>query len=160
MNFINSRQLLLFLIFTIMIIVIIELSLTPNRKLNLNYLFKELESFQHKIYQFYGPVVHTDKLRARGLMYRKKKLGPNKGMLFYYPYDSIKSVWMKNTYIPLDVLFLDSTMKVVSLGKSLKPLSLKSVSSKIPCRHFLELDANTISRLKINVGDQIHFNHQ
>ena len=117
--------------------------------------YLNIESFQNNIHHITGKVLRTDSTRAKGLMYRRSNLGPNRGILFHYSKDSIKSVWMKNTYIPLDILFLDSKMKVLDLYKSMIPHSLKTISSNKLCRHFIEIDEGEIERLSIKIGDII-----
>ena len=121
---------------------------------------EQIEYFKNKSHTFNIILVDDDLSRKKGLMFRKKKLGGNNGMLFHFNKKpkSIKSVWMKNTFIPLDILFLDSNMVVVDLYKNMIPLSEKSIYSKVKCNHFLEIDSGEVGRLKVEVGDKILFN--
>ena len=120
----------------------------------------DIEHFKNKFHTFNIILVDDNLSRQKGLMFRKNKLGKNNGMLFYYNNKpkSVKSVWMKNTFIPLDILFLDSNMIVVDLYQNMIPFSEKSVYSKVKCNHFLEIDSGEVGRLKIEVGDKILFN--
>ena len=91
----------------------------------------------------YGKVGRTISEKKRGLMYRKNKLKYNEGMLFKYTYKN-NSMWMKNTYIPLDVIFLDSEMNIVGYVKDTVPLSLKSISIDKKSNNVLEMNSGSI----------------
>jgi len=108
------------------------------------------------IHTFYGKIAKDSEELRIGLMYRKNKLGNEMGMLF--PMENrINSMWMKNTYIPLDILFLDSKKRVVGFVEDAKPLSEKSISIDKKSSFVLELDGNTISDKNITIGDIIIF---
>ena len=110
-----------------------------------------------KIHEYNGIMVNNDSKRIKGLMFRRKKLSDNEGMLFEFTNKSIKSVWMKNTFIPLDLLFLNQSNVIVDLHSYLKPHSLKSVGSKVPCSKFLEIDKDQIRKKNIKIGDKVVF---
>jgi uncharacterized protein len=93
--------------------------------------------------------------RKHGLMYIKKKLKPNQGMLFDYKKNLYPSLWMKNTYIGLDAIFLDTNSKVIDLIENMKPLSKKSHKSNKLTRYILEVNKNTIRNKNIKLGDYI-----
>ena len=90
-------------------------------------------------------------------MYRKHTLNEKEGMLFVMHQNYDNSVWMKNTYISLDVIFLDNSMNVVGYKTNTKPLSTKTISINDPSSYILEMNANTVKRLDIQIGDTIHF---
>ena len=96
--------------------------------------------------------------KEQGLMFIKKKLKDNHGMLFIYDNNSTPSLWMKNTYIPLDAIFMDNNGQVTDLIENLKPKSTKSRKTEIPCKYVLEVNANTINNLDIKRGDYIGTN--
>ena len=77
------------------------------------------------------------------------------GMLFDYGKHSIISMWMKNTFIPLDIIFLDNDYKVIHYHKNATPHSLKGLSSKTKAYYAIELNAGSIDDLNISVGDNI-----
>jgi len=126
----------------------------------------------HKIYQvsikyyesykntfiFDAKIVDDNNTRKKGLMYRKKPLKENQGMLFDFEEPQTISLWMKNTFIPLDAIYFNEDGKVKDLKHSLKPKSKKSVISKELCKYVLEVNANTIKNKKINIGDYIKIN--
>ena len=90
---------------------------------------------------------------ARGLMFRKT-LDPWKGMLFDFGSPILARIWMKNTEIPLDILFIraDGTIESIGFGE---PFSLRIVRSGIPVRAVLEILYGTAEKLGIRPGDRI-----
>lgn len=94
------------------------------------------------------------KQQAQGLMFRRE-LAESAGMLFVYPSERFISMWMKNTLIPLDMLFVDSAGYIVGIAERTVPLSLSSISSGQPALGVLEVNAGTVRRLGIQPGDRI-----
>jgi len=90
--------------------------------------------------------------QARGLMH-VRSLAPTSGMLFVYSGEARRSMWMKNTYIPLDMLFIRDDGRVSSIVRDTEPLSLQSIASTEPVQYVLELYAGTTERLGIEPGD-------
>ena len=119
-----------------------------------NVLKKYKESFKNT-FNFEAKVVSSHKLRNKGLMNRKNKLKTNQGMLFEFDEPQAISLWMKNTYIPLDAIYFNEDGKILELNQNLKPHSTKSIISKNPCKYVLEVNRNTIKNKKINIGDYI-----
>ena len=91
--------------------------------------------------------------RERGLMYRKE-LEADGGMLFSFKYPRRMSFWGMNTYIPLDIAFVNENKEIVAI-KEIVPLSTKAVSCDIPCTHAVEANFNYFSQNGIAVGDKI-----
>lgn len=89
--------------------------------------------------------------RAQGLMFRQR-LGADEGMLFLYPSDRIATMWMKNTMIPLDMLFIAADGRVVRIAERTVPQSTETISSEKPVRAVLELNGGTAARLGIGTG--------
>ena len=92
--------------------------------------------------------------QRRGLMF-VRKLDPWSGMLFVYPSEDIRSMWMKNTYIALDMVFARHDGTVSSVVRNTVPRSLESISSSEPVSFVLELNAGTTERLSIDAGSQL-----
>ena len=92
----------------------------------------------------------------RGLMY-VKNLPQNTGMLFIYPDSKIRAMWMKNTFISLDMIFIDENGIVSSIEKNTEPQSLKTIRSEKPIKYVLELAKGTTDRIKLIEGDQIYW---
>ena len=114
-------------------------------------------SIYNKNITFNVEVAKTIEKRRTGLMYRKKLLN-NEGMLFVFPREKIIQLWMKNTYIPLDVIFISENKVIVDIKKNMKKLSETIVKSKVKSRYALEFNAGLINKLNIEIGDKILFN--
>ncbi len=99
-------------------------------------------------------VAKTDEARQEGLMFRNS-LGENEGMLFVFDDEKPRSFWMKNTYIPLDIIFLDKEMKIVSIVENMEPCkeaNCPTYSSEVPATYALEVNAGFVKENNINEG--------
>jgi uncharacterized membrane protein (UPF0127 family) len=96
----------------------------------------------------------TDKQRRRGLMF-VRNMPEQTGMLFIYDGEDIHSMWMKNTYIPLDIVFALDDGRVSSVISDAVPLSLKTLASREPVRYVLELNAGAARRFSIGRDSRI-----
>ena len=114
-------------------------------------------SIYNKNITFNVEVAKTIEERRIGLMYRKKLLN-NEGMLFIFPREKIIQLWMKNTYIPLDVIFISENKIIVDIKKNMEKLSETIVKSKVKSRYALEFNAGLINKLDIEIGDKVLFN--
>ena len=114
-------------------------------------------SIYNKNITFNVEVAKTIEERRTGLMYRKKLLN-NEGMLFIFPREKIIQLWMKNTYIPLDVIFISENKVIVDIKKNMEKLSETIVKSKVKSRYVLEFNAGLINKLNIEIGDKVLFN--
>tara|TARA_Y100000022_G_scaffold190029_1_gene189826 strand:- start:148 stop:579 length:432 start_codon:yes stop_codon:yes gene_type:complete len=114
-------------------------------------------SVYNKNITFNVEVAKTIEERRTGLMYRKKLLN-NEGMLFIFPREKIIQLWMKNTYIPLDVIFISENKVIVDIKKNMEKLSETIVKSKVKSRYALEFNAGLINKLDIEIGDKVLFN--
>lgn len=94
--------------------------------------------------------------RETGLMYRKS-LGENQGMLFIYSNEAPRSFYMKNTYIPLDLIFYSRDSAVVSIYENAVPLTETSIPSNFPAQYILEVNAGKAGDWNIEEGDKIKF---
>ena len=125
------------------IIVILILLYILFRKIFVVFL-KSRENYNNRTHIFMVQKANTYENRKKGLMFVKKKLGKNMGMLFDYKTNKIISLWMKNTYIPLDAIFMNDKSKVVDIIHNLKPLSKKTYSSKVLARYVLEVNSASV----------------
>ena len=96
----------------------------------------------------------TPRARAQGLMYRRE-LARHAGMLFDFGRDEVVSMWMKNTFIPLDMLFVDRRGVVSRIARNTRPRSLDSISSGAPVRAVLELNGGEADRIGLAPGDRM-----
>ena len=103
---------------------------------------------------FMVELADTREERALGLMFRRS-LDSDRGMLFDYRRTQAAGMWMKNTYLPLDMLFIAADGRVVNISENTVPGSLDTVASDGPVRAVLELNAGTVARLGIAPGDRI-----
>lgn len=96
-------------------------------------------------------VADTPESRARGLMF-VKSLPDNHGMLFKWKHHDLRAMWMKNTYIPLDMIFM-SDNNIIGLVENAVPHSLIARTIKKPVNKILEINAKEISNKNININD-------
>lgn len=104
-------------------------------------------------------IADTDESRARGLMFRDH-LPEDRGMLFVFPDEQPRAFWMRNTRIPLDILYFDREFRLVSLHERVPPCgnapSCPSYPSGRPAQYVLELNAGLARRLGVQTGDRLH----
>ena len=105
-------------------------------------------------HRFTVELARTPAEMERGLMYRDR-LASNHGMLFLYDEERPVSFWMKNTLIPLDLIFADSSGRIVQIAERAVPLSTALISSDMPVRAVLEVNGGTADRLHIGIGDRL-----
>lgn len=103
---------------------------------------------------FQVEVANDDATRAQGLMYRRK-LDPDKGMLFDFGRDQPVAMWMQNTYVALDMVFILADGTVHRVEDHTTPLSTRSIESGVDVRYVLELAAGTADRLGITRGSKV-----
>ena len=106
---------------------------------------------------FSAEVAADDLSRAQGLMNRTH-LAAGSGMLFVFRHSDQRWFWMKNTLIPLDILFFDSSRKLVSMQTDVPPCRqdpCPTYPSEEPARYVLELAAGTAARIGARIGDQL-----
>lgn len=101
-------------------------------------------------------IAYTPAKIERGLMYRKR-LNQDKGMLFVMPHYKSIHFWMKNTYIPLDILFIKGD-KIVDIKENTTPLSLTKIKSAIPYTMAIEVNAGYCKKNNIQIGDKFQIN--
>ena len=105
-------------------------------------------------YIFNIEIAITEKERSRGLMYRKE-LKQTEGMLFLYPEKQIIKMWMKNTLIPLDMIFINKSGKIIDIFKMTIPKDLTPIGPDVKLKGVLEINGGLTSYLNINKGDFI-----
>ncbi len=105
---------------------------------------------------FHLKLARTEAERMRGLQF-VKSLGEREGMLFVFPDESRRSFWMKDTYIPLDMIFLDKNRKVVGIKENVKILTTDSQSVESPSMYVVEIAAGSVKRYGIVAGSTAVF---
>ncbi len=106
------------------------------------------------VHVFSVEMATTDKERETGLMYRKE-LPDGKGMLFDFSPEQQISMWMKNTYIPLDMIFIRADGRILRIAENTEPHSTKIISSGGPAKGVLEVIAGTAQKYGIAPGDRV-----
>jgi uncharacterized membrane protein (UPF0127 family) len=96
----------------------------------------------------------TEQEKETGLMYRKE-LADGKGMLFDFSPEQQISMWMKNTYIPLDMIFIRADGRILRIAENTEPLSTKIISSGGLAKGVLEVIAGTAKKYGIQPGDRV-----
>lgn len=96
----------------------------------------------------------TPAQHAQGLQHREY-LPPSAGMLFDFHEDRVATMWMKNTSISLDMIFIDAGGTIVSIAQETQPFSLRTVSSGAPVRAVLEVTGGTARRIGAKAGDRV-----
>jgi len=101
-------------------------------------------------------IADTYESRMQGLMYRDT-MAMNQGMLFIFETEEPQSFWMKDTYIPLDIIFVNSNRKIVKIQPENKILSQTSILSIKPALYVIEVNAGFCKKYNIKEGDIISF---
>lgn len=99
-------------------------------------------------------IVDTEESRARGLMFRKA-MADDHGMLFDFRREEPVWFWMKNTYLPLDMIFARADGTIVSIARDATPLSEAAIASGGAVRYVLEVNAGVAARLGLSPGDRL-----
>ena len=107
-----------------------------------------------QLHRFMVEIADTDELRQIGLMYRTE-MASDHGMLFFFDYPHKASMWMQNTYISLDMLFIDHRGIVRSIAQDTVPQTTAHIRSAGPVSAVLELNAGISAQLGLKPGDRV-----
>ncbi|MEO0500468.1 MAG: DUF192 domain-containing protein [Pseudomonadota bacterium] len=124
---------------------------TAAREDGLLSLAVETETGRH---DYLVEVARTPAEQARGLMFRQE-LGADRGMIFPYDPPAPQGFWMKNTYVPLDIIFIAEGGRIESVAANTVPLSTSTYESKGPVVAVLELNAGEAARIGAGPGDRV-----
>ena len=104
-------------------------------------------------------IAKTQEERSRGLMFREE-LDSGSGMLFIFPDDGIHGFWMKNTFIPLDIIWINNG-KIVYIAKNMQPCkeTCDSIFPDKNSRYVLEINAGLSEKLGLKAGDEVSLNY-
>jgi len=106
------------------------------------------------VHVFAVEIADTEPAREKGLMYRKS-LPPGHGMLFDFHSEQPVGFWMKNTYIPLDMIFIRGDGRILNIAENAEPLSERVIQSAGPVLAVLEVAGGTARKLGIAPGDRV-----
>jgi len=115
-----------------------------------------IHSYPDKKKKLIVQVCTTNNEISKGLMFRKDTLNDDEGMLFCMKSRDKHSFWMKNTYIPLDMIFIDYNGKIAGIIKNVEPHSLNNRSINEPSAYVLEVNANFCDKHNVKIGDIIN----
>ncbi len=107
-----------------------------------------------KIFTLDGEFATNDYERMRGLMFRTE-MKENQAMLFLFPAEEMQSFWMRNTFISLDIIFINEKKEIVTIHKNTTPQSDQGLPSSAPSRYVLETVAGFSERHNLQIGDKI-----
>ena len=110
--------------------------------------------------RFTVEVARTQEKQALGLMFRDS-MPKDHGMLFVFPAEGMRSFWMKNTRIPLDIFYFDEQLKLVSVAENAQPCRTRHCApypSEGPAKYVLELNAGLAADLGVQPGDVLELN--
>jgi uncharacterized protein len=105
-------------------------------------------------HEYQVEIAADDATRERGLMNRRY-MPPDRGMLFEFDRDAPVSFWMKNTYIPLDMIFISRAGVVTNIVADAEPLSERVIPSGPPCAAVIELNGGATAAIGLKVGDKV-----
>ena len=113
-----------------------------------------IETRSARRFVFDAWLADTDDTRAQGLMF-VQEIAPTQAMIFVYETPHEVSMWMKNTYVALDMLFADEAGCIVKIAADTKPLSLETIATQTPVAIVVEVKAGTAASHGIGVGDRV-----
>jgi len=99
-------------------------------------------------------IAETDETRQKGLMFREQMM-EEQGMLFIFPVEEPQGFYMRNTIIPLDIIFVNSKKKIIKIHKKTEPFSERSLPSFKPALYVVEVNAGFTDKFGIKEGDHI-----
>ena len=121
---------------------------------NYNRILEVFDRRDRKIAKFHIAIANTKEKKAYGLM-NLDYLPKDFGMLFTFSPSQVVNMWMKNTLIPLDMIFIDADNEISSIEKNATPHSLDLISSKRQVVMVLEINSGLAKKLRLKVGQKI-----
>lgn len=135
-------------------VLLIPLPLAAQKPVEFDRDVLSIETKSGEIFEFDVELAESDEQKSRGLMYRRE-MGEREGMLFLYRRDQVVTMWMANTFLPLDMLFIERNGRIARIQANTVPQSREVISSRKRVRAVLELNAGTARSLGISVGDKV-----
>lgn len=114
----------------------------------------EIVTVDNKSYRFQVEVARTPEQQTQGLMFRRS-MAPDAGMLFLNDPPRVMTMWMRNTFLPLDMIFFDQQGRVTRIAERTVPLSEAIIPSGGPVQGVLEVNAGTAAKLGLKPGDRL-----
>lgn len=132
----------------------LNLTSQPKQEFNSSYINAEVEGVEQTLRL---QVSDSQEEITQGLMY-VQEMNENQGMLFVFQNEQYLTFWMKNTYIPLDIAFLDKNKEIINIESNTEPLNTeKRYRSKAPAKYAIEVNAGWFERNEIDQGKMFNF---
>lgn len=144
------------------LIIFIFLFFVPNKLFSceIKYFSKKnisiLDNEKKKSFSFLVEIAKSIHEKKKGLQCRKHLKG-DEGMLFVWDFEDYRYFWMRNTNIPLDIIFINADLKIVDIFSNVQPNTLDLITSKQKAMYILELNAGVSKNLGLKTGDIISF---
>jgi uncharacterized protein len=151
------KQSIKLIIFCSLILLITTLASKAWDDKNYNVKLQIINHQSNAINNFLVNIAKTDKERERGLM-MVEKLPENYGMIFEFTNEQMVYMWMKNTKIPLDMIFINQGGGIINIKHNAQPESLEIISSINPIVRVLEINGGLAEKLGIEIGDLVVMN--
>ena len=114
------------------------------------------KAIDNEVVSFEIEIAETEYEVQTGLMNRDS-MKENRGMFFIFPDVAMHSFYMKNTKIPLDIIYIDENLKIASFAENAQPLDEAGLSSQVPIQYVLEINAGLAEKHLFEIGDKIEF---
>ncbi len=101
-------------------------------------------------------IADDDIKRERGLMFRRQ-MELNQGMLFIFEEEDLRSFWMKNTYLPLDIIYLNAQKQIIRIHENVATMNEQPILSDFPAKYVVEVNAGFCALNRIGIGEKITF---
>jgi uncharacterized membrane protein (UPF0127 family) len=148
------------ILFIVLVLFLVFSNLLKKKNIDKEYIFRKegaltfLNSDNAVKTKIDIQIADNDFDRALGLMFRKH-MDENRGMLFIFLQDTTQKFWMENTYIPLDMIFINSNKTIVTIQRATKTLSYQSYISTAPAQYVLEVNLDFSKKFNVKVGDKV-----
>lgn len=143
------KDIVIGIIISVLMIITLIIFGSPQNKLLPKYIGLTI-----KHQDYYLEIAQNSSQRSKGLSGRDE-LCSNCGMLFVFKDEGIYPFWMKDTHIPLDMIWIDSDNKIVKITTALETNSEKKYTNDKPAKYVIELNANEAFKLDLKIGDTI-----
>lgn len=129
-------------------------SLSAQQAIEFESASLSIETQSDRVFEFTVEIAESSAQKSRGLMYRRE-MAADEGMLFLHRRDRVLTMWMANTFLPLDMLFIEADGRISRIEENTIPQSRETISSRQRVRAVLELNAGTTRKLGITEGDRV-----
>lgn len=143
-----------FLLLLVVVTLLAPLPAHGQRDIRFEHTSLSIETKSGRVFEFNVELAESSEQKSRGLMFRRE-MAADEGMLFLHRRDKVLTMWMANTYLPLDMLFIGADGRISRIEENTIPQSRDIISSRQRVRAVLELNAGTARDLGIAVGDRV-----